>query len=167
MTLAGLWEWSQANGPMVAMLAAAVPAVVFAVAGVLRVAGRQEASQQVANGGIALGLTAVLIEVMGLVFHAQHWGVESLGGISLATLLAPGWLLVAGAGVEHLLHPDRQEGVRSRVRGMVLSLVVLGVLAAVFSVLRIYMVVFSGIFGFVLFLAAIVAVFWLILRYLF
>ncbi len=41
-----------------------------------------------------------------------------------------------------------------------------GILWLVFSVLRIHMLVFSGIFGFLVFLAALVAVFWLLLRFL-
>jgi hypothetical protein len=167
MTLAGLWAWTQSNSAAVAVLALAVPLLVGGLSGALRVAGRLDASQQVANGGIAIGLTAVLLQIMGLVFYGQHWGVEALGELSVVSLLVPGWLLLTGTGVEHLVHPGQQEGVRSRVRGMMLALVVVGVLAAVFAVLKIHMLVFSGMLGFLGFLAVIIGVFWLILRFVF
>jgi hypothetical protein len=166
MTLAELWVWIEANPSLVGVALVAIPAVVGAVSVSLRMVGRMPASQQVANAGIALGLSAVLIELMGLAFTASTSGASSIGQLSVAALLGPVWLLVAGFAVEHLVHPGRQEGVRSRVRGGLLVCVVVGVLGAVLSVLKIHMVVFSGIVGFLVFLGVVIATFWILLRYL-
>ena len=121
-------------------------------------------SQQVANVGIAAGLAALLIELLGLWYAIAGVGANPLSEAPLELLLLPPWLTAAGFAVEHLLHPGPQEEVRAPIRTALMSVAAVGVLWAVFGVLKIHMLVFTSIAGFLLFVGLSVGVFWFLIR---
>jgi hypothetical protein len=149
---------------LVACLCAALPLATGLGSGALKGVGAARASQQVANGGIALALAALLLEVLGLAYAVRVRDVDPLATTPLVLLAAPPWLVAAAFAVEHIVHPGPQEEIRRPLRTVAMALVTVAVLAAVFSVLRIHMLIFGGIPGFLVFVAALIGVLWFLIR---
>ena len=132
---------------------ALLPLAVGAVAGLLRSAGHRGASQLVANAGIAIGFTAVLVTICSVVWASQH-GASPLVDVAAVWWVAPIWLLGAGLFVEHRLHPGRQESIRGPLRRAALVVIVLAVVYWLLSTMRVWMLVHTGVIGLLLFLGA-------------
>lgn len=141
----------------------ATPLAIGGLAWWLAGRGRRQASQRVANLGIALGLAAVLVLLCALGW-LSHAGTSVITGVPVAWMLAPAWLLGAAIAIEHALHPGRQEAIRARVRR---GLVIVGVVALLYwllSGMRVWMLVHTGVLGLLLFLAVLVALGWVMIR---
>jgi hypothetical protein len=164
VTVHDLYLWLAAHTEVALAIGGAIPLVVAILAALLSAVGARGASQQLANAGIALGLTAVLIELMALAYAISVVSVNPIAVAPVALLVVPPWLLVAGFVVEHVLHPGRQEAVRRPIRTVGMALASVGVLWAIFGVLRIHMLVFSGMLGFLGFVAVLIGLFWFLLR---
>ena len=164
VTVHDLYLWLAAHTGVALAIGGAIPLGVSILAALLSVVGARGASQQIANVGIVLGLTAVLIELLALAYAVTVVETNPLAVAPVALLVVPPWLLVSGFVVEHVLHPGKQEAVRGPIRTAGMALAAVGVLWAIFGVLRIHMLVFSGMFGFVVFVAVLIGLFWLLLR---
>lgn len=163
MTLIDLVRWLENHAVPVGIVAALFPLVIGAVSLALRRVATG-VSQQIANVGIAVGLLALSLEVVGLGYAAIVAGLDPVRDVSAVLLFAPPWLAVTGFAVEHLVHPGRQEQVRRPIRAVLQGFAALVVVGLVFSVLRIHMVVWTGMFGFIVFGVALIAVFWWVIR---
>jgi len=150
------------GGTSLAVLGA-LPAVVGLVAWGLAKSGRRRASQLVANAGIAVGLMALVVAVCAIVWFAQH-GRSVVADVSVVWLVLPVYLDLAGFLVEHWVHPGHQEDIRAQLRAAALMVIVLAVIYWLLSTLRVYMLVHTGVFGLLLFLGALVGIFYVLVR---
>lgn len=164
MTVHELYVWLAAHEAAVLALVGALPVGITLLSALLKAARRRDASQQVANVGIALGGGVLFIALLAVGYAIGVLGVNPLAEASAGLLLAPLYLVVAGFAGEHIVHPGEQQRIRSKLRFGLLSVVFLGLLAAVFSVLRIYMLVFTNMWGFLLFLVFVLGAFYVIVR---
>jgi hypothetical protein len=130
----------------------------------LKAAGRLRLSQMVANLGIAIGLAAISVEVLGLLYAMDQRGVDPLAEVSIFLLLAPLYLVIAAMFVEHLIHPGEQESVRRRLRGLIFALIAMVVVYFILSQLSFHMLILTNIFGFVCFIAAIIGILYFVAR---
>lgn len=163
MTITDLYALIAANPGPVLLLGAFWPGLIAVLAGGLRVTGAMQISQQVANFGIAVGAVAVTTLGLGLAYGMSH-GVDPIASVPFPLLIVPPWLLIAGVVTEHLIHPGKQESFRRPVRVLLQTLAVAVVLVAIFSVLRIHMLVFTGMIGFLCFVAVLILVAWWMIR---
>jgi hypothetical protein len=164
MTVRDLFVLVSGNPLPLLVLAVVWPLWVLGAAAALRFMGAASTSQQVANLGIAVGVVAVTLQGMAVTYALTHFGVEPLIDTSVVLLAAPPWLLASGVVVEHLVHPGKQEAFRRPLRVGLQLVAVVVVLVAIFSVLRIHMLVFSGMLGFLGFVAVLIAVAWWMIR---
>ncbi|MCA9492755.1 MAG: hypothetical protein KC621_22635 [Myxococcales bacterium] len=163
MTITDLYALIAANPGPVLLLGAFWPGLIAVVSAGLRFAGAAQISQQVANFGIAVGAVAVTTLGLGLAYGISH-GADPIASVPFPLLIVPPWLLVAGVVTEHLIHPGKQESLRRPVRVLLQTLAVVVVLVAIFSVLRIHMLVFTGMLGFLGFVAVLVVLAWWMIR---
>lgn len=145
-----------------ALIVAAVPLVVGITAYVLRQQRRHETSQLVANMGIGVGFFALLVVICWTLYAASVKGM--IGSTSVLVFVAPLYLLGAGYGVEHLLHPTQQEEVRGRIRKVLLFVIVLGVLYFILSRLNMHMIIWTNMIGFVFFILALIGILYFLMR---
>ncbi len=164
MTAADLYFSLAAQSTLVSIALLFLPGLIGWLAYALQLAGRQGPSQQVANGGIVIGLVSVVIEVLAIVYAVGVADANPITDAPAVFLAIPIYLAAAGFVVERLVHPGEQEEIRQRIRGFLIVGATLAVLTGIFSVLRIYMIVFSGMIGFVLFILALIALSYVMIR---
>lgn len=141
----------------------AFPAVIGLIAWLLNKRGQERASQLVANGGIAVGLMAIVVLICTLIYGSNH-GVSAIEDVSVIWFGVPIYLTVAGFFVEHWVHPGRQEAIRTQIRGGVLIVIVLVVLYWLLSRMRVWMLVHTSVLGLVFFVAALVGILYYLVR---
>lgn len=164
MTVAELYGAIAGGGTTTAVAILGFPLAVALVSLLLKGAGHRRGSQRVANLGIAVGLAAIAVEVLALVYVMDRHDVDPLSDVSIFILLAPLYLLVAGVVVENVIHPGQQESVRRRIRGAVLTFIVVVVCYYVLGRLGFHMLVLTSITGFILFILALVGILYVVAR---
>lgn len=163
MSLADLMRSLVDGGGTSLAVLGALPVGVGAAAWVLARSGRGRASQLVANAGIAVGLMALVVAICAVLWSAQR-GLSVVEDVGVVWLLLPVYLVVAGFLVEHWVHPGHQEDIRAQIRAAGLMVIVLAVLYWLLSALRVYMLVHTGVFGLLLFVGALVGIFYVLMR---
>lgn len=143
------------------MLIGLLPLAIGAVAWLLRKRGDTAASQAVANLGIALGVVAVLVEVCAVIWLSR---AGDLGDLHIEWALVPVYLLGAAIAAEHLVHPGQQAAIRGRIRSAAVLAMVLGLAYWLLSNMRVYALIHSGFLGLLLFLGALVAIGYVMVR---
>lgn len=121
------------------------------------------ASQFVANLGIAVGLMSLLLLMCSMIWGWTN-GMSMISDVPVLWLLAPFYLLGAGFLLEHRIHPGKQEGIRGKIRGALLIVIVLTVIFWVLARMRIWMMVHTGITGMLLFIAAMIGILYYLVR---
>lgn len=144
-------------------LLGALPVAVGVVAWLLARSGRGRASQLVANAGIAVGLMALVMALCAIIWSARQ-GLSVVADVGVVWLLLPIYLVVAGFLVEHWVHPGHQENIRAQIRSTWLVVIVLAVVYWLLSTMRVWMVVHTGVLGLLLFLGALVGIFYVLMR---
>ncbi|MCA9712601.1 MAG: hypothetical protein KDK70_42630 [Myxococcales bacterium] len=163
MSIADLMRLLLDGGTTSLLVLGLLPAGIGAISWTLAKRGLTRASQLVANAGIALGLLALVVMLCALMWGAQH-GTSAVEDVSVAWLLLPPYLVVAGFLVEHWVHPGRQEHIRAQIRGAFLVVIVLTVLYWLLSRLRVWVLVHTGILGLLLLLGALVGILYMLVR---
>jgi hypothetical protein len=164
MTVAELYSVIAGGGNTTVIAILALPLALGLLSLVLKATGHQRGSQRVANFGIAVGLAAIAVEVLALVYVMDRHDVDPLSDVSIFILLAPLYLLVAGVAVEHVIHPGQQHALRRRIRGAVLTFIVVVVCYYVLGRLGFHMLVLTSITGFILFVLALIGILYLVAR---
>ncbi len=164
MTVADLYQGVAGGGTTTVIVVLAIPLVVAVLSLLLKAAGHVRGSQTVANLGIAIGLAALSVEVLGLIYAMDQRGVDPLADVSVFLLLAPLYLVIAAVVVEHVIHPGEQEPVRRRVRGLVFACIALVVCYFILGQLRFHMFILTNIFGFIVFIVAIIGILYVVAR---
>lgn len=158
-----LVRWLIEGGPHTMAVLGLMPLAIGACAAGSKHAGQRRMSQTLANCGIALGLAAVLLELCTIVWALQH-GHNPLAEVGAMWLVLPAWMLVAALWIEHRLHPDRQQSIRRPIRTAILWVIVLGLVYWLLSGMRVLMLVHTGVLGLLLFVAALVGLFYVLAR---
>lgn len=164
MTLAELYTAAASGGAATMAAVLGFPVVIGLISLALKRAGHHQGSQAVANFGIAIGLAAVAVEILAILYATDRLGVDLVSDVSLFMLIGPAYLLIASVVVENIVHPGPQEAIRRRVRSVALILIVLAVLYFILGKLNLYMLVLTSMAGFLVFLAAIIAVLYYIVH---
>lgn len=125
--------------------------------------GKKSWSQLVANIGILIGLVALLLMVCSMIWGSMH-GMSLIEDVPVLWFVAPFYLLIAGFVVENRVHPGEQEGVRAKMRGALLIVIVLALLFWLLARMRVWMMVHTGVMGLLMFLAAIVGLLYYLVR---
>ena len=163
MSLADLMRALLDGGSTSLVVLGALPVAVGGVAWLLARSGRGRASQLVANAGIAVGLMAVAVALFSILWSASN-GVSVVRDVGVEWLLLPVYLVVAGFMIENWLHPGHQEEIRGQVRAGLLAVIVLAVLYWLLSTMRVWMMVHTGVLGLLLFVGALIGIFYLLVR---
>jgi hypothetical protein len=142
---------------------AMLPFAIGAAAAGSKHGGHARLSQLVANLGIALGLAALLVQGCAVAWMWRH-GRSVLSEVNVLWLVLPTWMLLASWWIEHALHPGAQESIRRRVRTGVLWVIVLAVVYWLLSTMRVWMLVHTGVLGLLLFIAALIGLFYMLVR---
>ena len=145
-------------------LIAASPLMIGGLALLLTLIGQKKASQGLCNLGIILALTTIIVEVFAIIYAMDHLKVDVVAEGSLVMLGLPIYLVIASVIVERVLHPGQQEGIRKRLRAGMLVVLMVGVLLYILNKLNMYMVIFSGMLGFVVFIALVIGVLYFAVR---
>jgi len=140
-----------------------LPLVIGLAGWALNRGGQRRSSQLLANAGIAFGLMSLLLLTCTLIWANTH-GLSVLEDVAIPWLLAPVYLVVASFVVEHWLHPGPQEGIRERIRGALLIVIVLAVIYWLLSRMQVWMLVHTNIMGLLMFLAAMVGILYFLVR---
>lgn len=164
MSIADLMRSLVAGGDQSLLVIGLIPVAVGLLSWGLLKLGQERISQLVANAGIALGLMALLVMICSLIWSTTQKGMSVVEDVGILWLVAPVYLVVAGFFVEHWMHPGRQEGIRDRVRGALLIVIVLAVLYWLLSRMRVWMLVHTGVFGLILFIGALVGLLYFLVR---
>lgn len=162
MTVAELMHSIVNSGFAVGLGVAMLPLIFGAAAFFTRQGGNRVLSQRLANVNIALGFFSVLLLGCWTLYAASVEGM--IGATNVVVFLAPFYLLAAGFGIEHLLHPGQQEDVRKRVRAVLMFVAVLGVLYFVLSRLNMHMLIWTNMAGFIFFIVALIGILYLLIR---
>lgn len=163
MSMADLMRSLVDGGATSLAVLGALPVAVGVVAWLLARSGRGRASQLVANAGIAVGLMALVVAFCAIIWSAQQ-GLSVVEDVGVVWLLLPVYLTVAGFLVENWVHPGHQEDIRAQIRGAMLVVIVLAVVYWLLSSMRVWMLVHTGILGLLLFLGALVGIFYVLVR---
>jgi hypothetical protein len=163
MSLADLMRSLVDGGGTSLTVLGALPVAVGGVSWLLAKGGRGRASQLVANAGIAVGLMALVVAICALIWSSQH-GLSVVADVGVEWLVLPVYLVVAGFLVEHWVHPGHQEDIREQIRSAALVVIVLAVLYWLLSSMRVFMLVHTGILGLLLFIGALVGIFYVLMR---
>lgn len=158
-----LVRWLIDGGTKSATMLALLPVALGAAAAGTKHGGQARLSQLLANAGIAIGLAALLVELCAIVWGLQH-GRSLLADVGAIWLVLPAWMLAASLWIEHRLHPGAQQSIRRPVRTGLLWVIVLAIVYWLLSTMRVWMLVHTGVLGLLLFLAALVGLFWLLVR---
>jgi hypothetical protein len=164
MTVADLYQGVAGGGATTVVVVLAIPLIVAVISLLLKATGHLRGSQMVANLGIAIGLAAFSVEVLGLLYAMDQRGVDPLADVSIFLLLAPLYLIGAAMFVEHVIHPGEQEPVRRRLRGLIFAFIAIVVCYFILSQLRFHMLIFTNIFGFIVFILAIIGILYVVAR---
>ena len=164
MTVYELFQAIAGGGVKTATAVIATPIIIGGIAMVMRDNGRRELSQWVANLGILLGLLAVTVEIFAIIYAVDRLQINPLAEVNILLLLAPLYLLAAGFLAEHLLHPGVQVGVRKKLRAGILSLFLVGLLAFLLSRMHFVMLIWTSVTGFIFFIAALCALFYVMVK---
>lgn len=164
MTVADLYYTVVNGGTYTVLAVLLLPVFVALLSLLLQLTGRARASQATANLGIAVGLTAVSVEVLGLTYAMDRHGVDPLSDVGLPILLAPLYLLVVAVAFENIIHPGPQEILRQRLRRAALVLISVVVLYWVLSQLSFHMLVLTNLFTFGLFILIVIGLLYLVAR---
>lgn len=162
MTVADLMHSIVNSGFAVGLGVAMLPLIFGAAAFFTRQGGNRALSQRLANINIALGFFSVLLLGCWTLYAASIDGM--IGATNVLVFLAPFYLLGAGFGIEHLLHPGQQEDIRKRVRTVLMFVAVLGVLYFVLSRLNMHMLIWTNMAGFIFFIVALIGILYLLIR---
>lgn len=163
MSIADLMRSLVDGGATSFAILGALPVGVGVVAWLLARSGRGRASQLVANAGIAVGLMALVVAFCAIIWSAQR-GLSVVEDVGVEWLLLPIYLVVAGFLVEHWVHPGHQEDIRAQIRAAMLVVIVLAVVYWLLSTMRVWMLVHTGVLGLLLFLGALVGIFYVLVR---
>ena len=163
MSIADLMRSLVDGGATSLAVLGALPVAVGVVAWLLARSGRGRASQLVANAGIAVGLMAGVVALCALIWYSQQ-GSSIVENVGVEWLLLPLYLVVAGFFVEHLVHPGHQEDIRAQIRSALLAVIVLAVLYWLLSTMRVWMMVHTGVLGLLLFIGALIGIFYVLVR---
>ena len=164
MTVADLYQGVAGGGTATAIVFIAIPLVVALLSLALKATGHMRLSQMVANLGIAIGLAALSVEVLALVYAMDQRGVDPLADVSIFLLLAPLYLVIAATFFEHIIHPGEQEPVRRRLRGLVFAFIAIVVCYYILGRLHFHMLIFTSIAGFIAFILVIIGVLYVVAR---
>ncbi|MCA9716343.1 MAG: hypothetical protein H6713_42650 [Myxococcales bacterium] len=163
MTIPQLYSALAEGGPAVLGMIAVAPLLIGGLALLLNLVGQRGLSQGLCNLGIIAALTTLVVEI-GAIFYATQHGVNVLEEADVLLLGLPLWLIVGSFVVEHLLHPGKQENIRQQIRAVLLVLITVSVLFFILGRLKMHMVIFGSIVGFILFIIAIVGVLYWVMR---
>ncbi len=163
MTIPELYDAVVSGGPAVMGLIAAAPLLLGALAAIVFKLGLRGLSQSLCNAGIIAALTTVAIEIAAIMYASNH-GVNVVEETDVLILGMPLWFVGASFLVEHLIHPGKQEHIRARIRSVLLVLITIAVVFFILGRLNMHMLIFGSILGFVLFIAAIIGVFYWVTR---
>lgn len=163
MTVADLYRGVADGGTTTVVLVLAFPLVIALLSLLLKGMGRMRSSQMVANLGIAIGLAAVSLEALALIY-AMERGVDPLADVSIFLLVAPLYLVLAATFFEHVVHPGKQEPVRRRLRSMVLAGIAIAVCYFILAQLRFHMLIWTSMLGFILFVLALIGILYAVAR---
>jgi hypothetical protein len=161
VTIAQLLQSVVDGGTSSLILIALLPLTIGAVAWWLHKRGDTSASQKVANLGIALGVVAALVGACTVIWLSRAGG---LGQLRIEWVLAPVYLLGAAIAAEHLVHPGQQAAIRGRIRSAAVLAMILGLAYWLLSNMRVYALIHSGFLGLLLFLGALVAIGYVMIR---
>lgn len=164
MTVSDLYRMIDEGGMATLGMIAAAPVAIGALALFAKLAKQERLSQGLCNFGIAVSFTAFVVEVLALIFVVQHMHVDILGDVDLLQMLLPPVLVTEAVIIEHLLHPSKQTSIRKKMRSGLLILVILGVLYYILGKLNMHMIIWSGMLGFLLFLALIIGAIYYAIR---
>ncbi len=164
MTVAELYRQLEGGGTATLAGIALFPIAIGVVAWMFKAIGKLPLSQAIANFGIALGLAMFGIEILALMYAVDHLDVHPLDEVPISLLFAPAYITAVAFFAEHLVHPGKQAGIRKQLRGGLLVVIVLGVLYFILSHLNMHMIIWSNIFGFIMFILVIIAVLYAVVR---
>jgi hypothetical protein len=164
MTVADLYQGVAGGGTTTVIVVLGIPLLVALLSLLLKATGHLRLSQMVANLGIAIGLAAISVEVLGLIYAMDQRGVDPLADVSVFLLLAPLYLVIAAMFCEHIIHPGEQEPVRRRLRGLVFAFIAIVVVYLILGQLRFHMFILTNIFGFIVFVLAIIGILYVVAR---
>lgn len=163
MTLAEFFEAVHAGGTTTLMVAALFPLVAGLIAWILNASEYRRASQTVANVTIAIGLVCLGIELCVLFFGGQ-FGVDVVRDVEIQFFAIPPYLVAAGFLAEHVVHPGRQEALRAQIRTGLLIVIALVVAYFILSRLQLHMLIWTSVFGFLLFVAFVIGLLYVLVR---
>lgn len=164
MTVTDLYHAVVGGGATTATLVVAFPVAIAMLSLFLKGLGRLRMSQTVANLGIAVGLAAVAVEVLALVYATEQYGVDPLADVSIFVLLGPPYLAVAATLFEHIVHPGTQESVRQWLRRVMMVCIATGVCYFILARLGFHVLILTSLLNFILFVVAIIGVLYLVAR---
>jgi hypothetical protein len=164
MTVADLYHDVAGGGTTTVIVVVGIPLAMALLSLLLKTMGQLRISQMVANLGIAIGLAAISVEVLALIYAMDQRGVDPLADVSIFLLLAPLYLVIAAMFFEHIIHPGEQEPVRQRLRGLIFAFIAIVVCYFILGQLRFHMFIFTNIFGFVVFILAIIGILYVVAR---
>lgn len=164
MTVAELYATIENGGNATLAGIALFPFAIGAIAWMCKRIGKAELSQAIANFGIAIGLAMVGVEVLALIYAVRHLDINPLEQTPISMLFAPVYVTIAAFFAEHLVHPGQQKGIRRQLRAGMLVVIVLGVLYFILSHLNMHMLIWTNIFGFIMFILVIIGVLYFVVR---
>jgi len=164
MTVAELYSLLENGGDATLAGIILFPVAISGLAFMLKLAGKVEASQALANFGIAIGLAALGIEILALQYAMSHLDIHPLDEVPMTLLFAPVYLTISAFLGEHLVHPGKQHNIRKQMRAGLLVVIVLAVLYFILSHLNMHMIIWSNMFGFLMFILVIIAVLYAVVR---
>ncbi|MGH1344542.1 MAG: hypothetical protein ACRBN8_23485 [Nannocystales bacterium] len=162
MTVAELMHSIVNSGFAVGLGVAMLPLILGAAAFLTGRGGNRVLSQRLANINIAIGFFSILVVGCWSLYAVTVEGM--IGSTNVLVFLAPVYMLGAGFGIEHILHPGQQEDIRQRVRKVLMFISVLGVLYFVMSRLNMHMIIWTNVAGFIFFIAALIGILYLLIR---
>ncbi len=162
MTVAELLDSVVNAGTAAAVGVMGFPVALGVAAYVTKAQRKLVLSQRIANVGIGVGFFALLVVACWTLYAASVPGM--IGATNVLVFLAPVYLLGAGIGIERVLHPSEQEDIRARLRHVFLIVIVIGVLYYVLSRLDFHMLIWTNVWGFLFFFAALIGILYVLVR---
>lgn len=164
MTIADLYQQVAGGGIYTIAAVFGLPLVLGLLSLYFKKSGLMRLSQGVANLGIAVGLAAISIEILALVYTMDRLSVEPLSQVPLIMLLGPIYLLAAAVFVENRVHPGPQAEMRARIRGALITVLALAVVYYIVGKLNIYMLVWTSLTGFIVFILLLIGFLYFVAR---
>ncbi len=164
MTIADVYHSVANGGARTITVVVALPLVLGVLSWYLKIARLRRASQSVANFNIALGLSAISLEILGLTYAIDRLGTEPLSEVPLVMLLGPIYLLAAAVFVENRIHPGPQVELRRRIRGAIATVLALVVVYYILVKLNFHMLIWTSVSGFIVFILLLIGFLYFIAR---